>query len=65
MNQTIRIILATILVALNFTHPAIADAQQKLSFKGSSVNNDIKPEQFKFSDVIIKVKSYTKSKFHL
>ena len=60
MNQTIRIIFVTILVALNFTHPAHADAQQKFSFQGSSINNDIKPEQFNFSDVIIKVKSYTK-----
>ena len=52
MNQTIRIILATILVALNFTHPANADAQQKFSFQGVSYNGDIKPEQFNFSDVI-------------
>ena len=60
MNQTIRIILATILVVLNFTHPGHADAQQKFSFQGVSYNGDIKPEQFSFSDVIIKVKSYTK-----
>ena len=60
MNQTIRIIFVTILIALNFTHSAHADAQQKFSFQGVSYNNDIKPEQFNFSDVIIKVKSFTK-----
>ena len=60
MNQTIRVILATILVVLNFTHPGHADAQQKFSFQGVSYNGDIKPEQFSFSDVRIKVKSYTK-----
>jgi hypothetical protein len=60
MIQTIRVIFAVILVALSFTHPANADAQQKLSFQDASINNDIKPEQFNFSDVIIKVKSYTK-----
>ena len=59
MNQTIRVILATILVALNFTHPAHADAQQKFSFQGVSYNGDIKPEQFSFSDVIIKARSNT------
>ena len=59
MNQTIRVILATILVALNFTHPANADAQQKFSFQGVSYNGDIKPEQFSFSDVMIKARSYT------
>ena len=60
MNQTIRIIFVTILVALNFTHPAHADAQQKFSFQGVSYNGDIKPEQFSFSDVIIKASSYSK-----
>ena len=60
MNQTIRIILATILVTLSYTGSANADAQQKFSFQGVSYNGDIKPEQFNFSDVIIKVKSYTK-----
>ena len=60
MIQTIRIILAIILVVLNFTHPGHADAQQKFSFQGVSYNGDIKPEQFSFSDVKIKVKSYTK-----
>ena len=59
MNQTIRIILATILVALNFTHPAHADAQEKFSFQGVSYNGDIKPEQFSFSDVMIKARSNT------
>ena len=59
MNQTIRIILATILVALSFTHPAIADAQEKFSFQGVSYNGDIKPEQFSFSDVSIKARSNT------
>ena len=58
MNQTIRVIFAVILVALSFTHPA--NAEEKLSFQDASINNDIKPEQFIFSDVIIKVKSYTK-----
>ena len=58
MNQTIRIIFAVILVALSFTYPANADAEQKLSFQGLSINNDIKVEQFNFSEVIIKVKSY-------
>ena len=60
MNQILRTLLATILVVLNFTHPANADAQQKFSFQGVSINNDIRPEEFNFSDVIIKVKSYTK-----
>jgi len=60
MIQILRTLLATILIVLNFTYPANADAQQKFSFQGSSINNDIKPEQFNFSDVIIKVKSYTK-----
>ena len=41
MNQTIRTLLATILVALNFTYPANADAQQKFSFQGVSINNGI------------------------
>jgi hypothetical protein len=59
MKQIIRIILAVILVALNFTHPAHADAQQKFSFQGVSYNGDIKPEQFIFSDVIIKARSNT------
>jgi hypothetical protein len=45
---------------LGITHSASADAQQKLSFQGLSINNDIKVEQFNFSEVIIKVKSYTK-----
>ena len=58
MNQTIRVIFAVILVALSFTHPT--NAEEKLSFQDASINNDIKPEQFIFSDVIIKVKSYTK-----
>ena len=44
MNQTIRIIIATILIALNFTHSASADAQQKFSFQGVSYNGAIKPE---------------------
>ena len=48
MNQTIRHYIATILVVLNFTHPANADAQQKFSFQGVSYNGDIKPEQFRF-----------------
>ena len=60
MNQTIQIIFAVILIALSFIYPADADAEQKLSFQGVSYNNDIKPEQFNFSDVIIKVKSFTK-----
>ena len=59
MKQIIRIILAVILVALNFTHPAHADAQQKFSFQGVSYNGDIKSEQFNFSDVMIKARSYT------
>lgn len=59
MNQTIRIIIAPILVALNFTHSANADAQQKFSFQGVSYNGDIKAEQFNFSDVMIKARSYT------
>jgi len=59
MNQTIRVIIATILVALNFTHPANADAQQKFSFQGVSYNGAVKPEQFNFSDVSIKARSYT------
>ena len=59
MNQTIRIILATILVALSYTGSANADAQQKFSFQGVSYNGDIKPEQFSFSDVMIKARSYT------
>ena len=45
---------------LGITHSASADAQQKLSFQGLSINNDIKIEQVNFSDVIIKVKSYAK-----
>ena len=59
MNQTIRIILATILVTLSYTGSANADAQQKFSFQGVSYNGDIKPEQFSFSDVIIKARSNT------
>ena len=59
MNQTIRVVLAVVLVALNLTHPASADAQQKFSFQGVSYNGDIKPEQFSFSDVIIKARSNT------
>ena len=59
MNQTIRIIFATIVVALNFTYPANADAEQKFSFQGVSYNGDIKPEQFSFSDVSIKARSNT------
>lgn len=59
MNQTIRIILATILVALSYTGSANADAQQKFSFQGVSYNGDIKPEQFSFSDVMIKARSNT------
>ena len=59
MNQIIRALLATILVALNFTHPANADAQQKFSFDSISYNGDIKPEQFNFSDVTIKGRSNT------
>jgi len=59
MNQTIRVILATILVVLNFTYPANADAQQKFSFQGVSYDGDIKPDQFNFSDVIIKARSNT------
>ena len=59
MNQTTRIIFATILVALNLTHPVNADAQQKFSFQGVSYNGDIKPEQFQFSDVMIKARSNT------
>ena len=47
------------LVALDFTHPAHADAQQKFSFQGVSYNGDIKPEQFRFSDVSVKARSYT------
>ena len=52
MNQTIRIILATILVTLSYTGSANADAQQKFSFQGVSYNGAVKPEQFSFSDVI-------------
>ena len=48
MNQTKRIIFATILVALNLTNLASADAQEKFSFQGVSYNGDIKPEQFSF-----------------
>tara|TARA_B110000208_G_C11771870_1_gene430585 strand:+ start:161 stop:2167 length:2007 start_codon:yes stop_codon:yes gene_type:complete len=59
MNQTMRVIIATILVALNFTHPSNADAQQKFSFQGVSYNGDIKPKQFSFSDVSIKARSNT------
>ena len=59
MNQTIRIILATILVTLSYTGSANADAQQKFSFQGVSYNGDIKPEQFSFSDVMIKARSNT------
>ena len=59
MNQTIRVVLAAVLVALNLTHPASADAQQKFSFQGVSYNGDIKPEQFSFSDVMIKARSNT------
>ena len=59
MIQTIRVIIATILVALNFTHPAHADAQQKFSFQGVSYNGDIKAELFSFSDVMIKARSNT------
>ena len=59
MNQTIRALLATILIALNFTHPANADAQKKFSFQGVSYNGDIKPKQFSFSDVMIKARSNT------
>ena len=54
-----RVIIATILVALNFTHPSNADAQQKFSFQGVSYNGDIKPKQFSFSDVSIKARSNT------
>ncbi|MDB0001150.1 hypothetical protein N9E53_08775 [Amylibacter sp.] len=36
MNQTIRIILASILVALSYTGSANADEQQKFSFQGES-----------------------------
>ena len=59
MNQTIRALLATTLIAFNFTHPANADAQQKFSFESISYNGDIKPEQFNFSDVTIKARSNT------
>ena len=59
MNQTIRVIIATILIALNFTNPVNADAPQKFSFQGVSYNGDIKPEQFRFSDVSVKARSYT------
>jgi len=55
-----RFIFVVILVALSFTYPANAGAQQRFSFQDASINNDIKPEEFNFSDVIIKVKSYTK-----
>ena len=59
MNQTIRVIFATILVALSFTHSANADAQQKFSFQGVSFNGDIKAEQFNFSDVMVIARSNT------
>ncbi|MDB4085143.1 hypothetical protein N9539_02310 [Amylibacter sp.] len=59
MIQFLKTLLATIVVALNFTYPANADAQQKFSFQGVSYNGDIKPEQFSFSDVIIKARSST------
>ena len=59
MNK-ITSIITFIVLFLGITHSASADAQQKLSFQGLSINNDIKIEQFNFSDVIIKVKSYTK-----
>ena len=59
MIQILRTLLATILVVLNFTYPANADAQQKFSFQGVSINNDIRPEEFNFSDVIIKARSNT------
>jgi hypothetical protein len=59
MIQFLKTLLATIVVALNFTYPANADAQQKFSFQGVSYNGDIKPEQFSFSDVMIKARSNT------
>jgi len=59
MNQTIRVVLAVVLVALNLTHPASADAQQKFSFQGVSYNGAVKPEQFNFSDGCCQTKPNT------
>ena len=59
MKQTIRVVLAVVLVALSYTGSANADAQQKFSFQGVSYNGDIKAEQFSFSDVMIKARSNT------
>jgi len=76
MNQTIRIILATILLALSYTGSSHANdilnpsdwfegpikndrVKNKYSFKKPSFNGDIKPEQFSFSDVMIKARSNT------
>ena len=60
MNKITSIIALLILLLSSITHPAHADAQQKFSFQGVSYNGDIKPEQFQFSDVMIKASSYSK-----